>query len=335
MKIEKIKNLWNKGFSYSHQKLISNVIPKISNIEATNACGMKCIMCPRQNMTRKIGFMDIKLFEKIIRQAEKGSKVALHFFGDPLLHPKIGEMIKICRKYEIKSSLSTNPTSLTKENIQKILDSGLDYLHISLDGATKQTYEKIRRGMANYKQAIEYIENFLSEKIKRKTRKPITTIAIIRMKETEKEINDFLNQWKNKPGIDKVDVKDFIAWGGGIDTINQLASEFSRHYKRREYYPCFWPWSKICVLWDGRVVPCCSDFDGKYILGDLKKQTLKEIWNSRKIQILRRQCRDNDFPKNHLCYGCREREGFKPSRFFPLNLITQKRFKIFSYFKFN
>lgn len=332
-------NLWKKGYNYSHKKLNINTYPSVSNIELTNACGMKCIMCPRGHMKRKIGYISLELFEKIIKQMKYNTRIVLHHFGDPLLHPQIGKIIEICHKYGIQASFSTNPSSLTKEKIKQILDSKLDYLHISLDGATKETYEKIRRGRADYGVAIQNIEKFLKEKNFRKNRKnhnlPITTIAIIRMKETKNEIEDFKKQWKNKKGIDFVEIKDFITWDGSIKEITSLADEFSHKYKREYYYPCFWPWGKVTVLWDGRVVPCCFDYDAKLVLGDLNKQTLKEIWNSKKMQEFRKQNIENSFPKGHLCINCKEREGFPPSKAYPLNLLLRRRLNFINYFKYN
>ncbi len=333
--LQKFKNLWNKGYYYAHRKIKTFAFPIVSNIEVTNACGMDCIMCPRKYMERKIGFIDIKLFKKIVRQLKYNSIIVLHHFGDPLLHPKIGELIKICKKYGIKTSFSTNPSNLTDKNIKNILDDGLDYLHISLDGATKETYEKIRRGRADYEVALKNINNFLEEKNRRKSKKPITTIAIIRMKETKMEIAKFKKQWKNKRGIEIVDVKEFITWDGSMEDITSLTDEFSHKVKRKEYYPCFWPWSKLTVLWDGRVVPCCFDYDAKVVLGDFNKQTLKEIWNGEKMKELREYHLKNSFPKGHLCEICKEREGFPPSKIYPLNILLRKRLKFLTYFKYN
>ena len=332
--VKKIKNMWKKGYYYSHQKLKTPAIPMIQNIESTNACGMNCIMCPRKHMKRKVGFIDVALFEKIVNQLEENSRLCLHHFGDPLLHPKIGELIKICAKYKIKSSLSTNPSSLTEEKVREILDAGLDILHISLDGATKETYEKIR-GKARYEDALKGIQTFLEMKKQGNYKKPYTKIAIIKMKETENEIEVFKNKWKNEKGIDEVQVKEFITWDGTMDEINNLSKDPSHKMKRGKNYPCLWPWAKLTVLWDGRVVACCFDSDAKCVLGDLNKQTLKEIWNSKRIQQFREQHRDNKFPKGHLCETCNEREGFKPSKFFPLNLLTQKRLNFLKYYKFN
>jgi radical SAM protein with 4Fe4S-binding SPASM domain len=334
-KIQKALNLWRKGYYYSHKKLITKAKPTISNIEVTNACGMKCVMCPRQNMKRKIGFIDIKLFEKILKQMKNNTRIVLHHFGDPLLHPNLKEILLLCKKYGIKSSFSTNPTSLTKENIQKIFDGGLDYLHISLDGANKETYEKIRGGVADYKKAVGNIKKFIEEKNKKNSKRPITTLAIIRMKETKDEIIDFKKKWEKEKEIDFVEVKEFITWDGTDKKIISLGDKFSHKFKRKHYYPCFWPWGKLTILWDGRIVPCCFDYDAKLVFGDLNKQTLEEIWNSKAMQKFREQNINDSFPEGHLCKNCREREGFPPSKLYPINLIWRRRLNFLKYFKYN
>jgi len=332
---KKAKNIFLKGYYYSHQKVDTPVIPMIQNIEATNACMMNCKMCPRKYMTRKIGFIDLGLFERIVSQLKGNTRVALHHFGEPLLHPKIGRLIEICHKYGIKASISTNPSSLTLEKSRELINAKLDYLHISLDGANKETYENIRGGSANYEKALEGMRTFLKEKQELKSKLPYTKIAIIRMKETEKEIDEFKKKWGETQGIDEVQVKEFITWDGTMDDIKELEQEASHKVKRKKIYPCFWPWGKLTVLWDGRVAACCFDFDGKCILGDLNKQTLEEIWNSDRMKRFRLQHVNEKFPDNHLCKNCREREGFVPSKIFPLNMIIEGRLNFLNYFKSN
>lgn len=323
-------NIFKKGWYYSHKKLVTQAYPTISNVETTNFCTMKCICCPRQYMTRKVGFMDVKLFEKIVKQM-KQDEICLHHFGDPLLHPHIEDFIGVCKNYGITCSFSTNPTSLSPENVDKILTYNLDKLHISLDGATKETYEKIRRGRADYDKAIKNI-NYLLARIKNRS-VPQVTIAIIRMKETEKEIEEFKKQWSGIENV-KVEVKEFITWDGQHNDITELGSEYSHKFKR-DYIPCFWPWGKLTVLWDGRVVPCCFDYDGACVLGNLNTQTLEEIWNGPKMQALRKMQIENKYPEGHLCKNCREREGFSPSKWYPFNIILRKGLKSFKYIKHN
>ena len=324
MKIKQIRNKSKNFHAYFHRKTICKGYPEVFNIELTNSCPMKCIMCPRKYMKRKVGFMKFDLYQKIIDQL-KGYTYAiwLHHFGESLLHPEIDKFIDYAKQNKIKTQLSINPVLLNKNNIQKIIN--LDYLHISLDGTNEETYKKLRGKNADYNKAIKLIHEFLREK-----NKPYTTLAIIRMKETETELEHFKKQWKNS-GINNIEIKEFTTWDGSIKEIHKLISKPSEAYQKNLQYPCIRPWHRITILWDGRVVPCCYDYDGKYILGDLNKQTLKEIWNSQEILELRRQQIFNDLKNNKLCISCKEKYGMPESKLYPINPIFLKR--VFKYFK--
>ena len=335
-----LRNLWNKGYSYNYGQIQVKSFPSI-RIEPTNACMMNCKMCPRRYMKRKVGFMNIQFFEKILSQLKfRNQSVTLHHIGDPLLHPEIGEMIKIAHKYGFRAGFSTNPISLTDKNIGIILKNHLDFILISLDGATKATLEKIRGKNANYEKSIQNLNNFIAEKVRRKLKKPITTVSIILMKETEKEtekeIADFKMKW-NVQGVDDVLVKHFIRWEGTMKEINKLAkdTQLVKSHDKEQDFPCFWPWNKIVVYWDGRVVPCCCDSDAKSVLGDLNKQTLAEIWNGPKMKQFRKEVIKNRFPKGHICESCHEKEGIAVSKSYPFNIILKKGLKIKDYLKYD
>jgi len=331
-------DLFLNGFCYFHRLRHSFGYPMIFQIETTNACAMNCRMCPRKDMKRKIGFMDIDLFKKIVDQLKGYTReLFLHHFGDPLLHSKLFEMIDYADEKGIKTKLSTNPVSMRPEINDKILKSKLDYLHISLDGTDEKTYKFLRGNNADYKKGIKYIEDFLLKKNRLKQEKPYVVLAIIRMKETEKEIKQFKDYWGKKLGVNKIEIKQFRTWDGSNKEINKMADEsyLSNRYKNPTKYACFQPWLWVTVLWDGRVVPCCYDYEGKYVLGDLKRQSLKEIWNGKRMKELRRQNMTNDFKNNPLCANCREKGGAKKSRLYPLNLVLNKRFRsdFFDYFR--
>lgn len=320
MNLKQIFNKYKNLKSYFHRKIICSGYPEVFNIELTNACIMSCIMCPRRFMKRQVGFIKFDLFKKIINQLDGYScAVWLHHFGESLLHPKLKQMIAYAKSKGIKTQLSINPVLLNEKNIEKI--KNLDYLHISLDGSNEKTYQKLRGKNANYKQAIIYIKHFLKLK-----HRPKTTIAIIRLKETEQELEEFKQQWK---GFD-IEIKDFTTWDGSQSSITSLASKFSEAYKKNLSYPCLRPWHRFTILWDGKVVPCCYDYDGKYILGDLETQTLEEIWNSSATLELRKQHITNNFSDNLLCKNCKEKYGLQKSYFYPFNIAFLKRVFVYS-----
>ena len=118
----------------------------------------------------------------------------------------------------------------------------------------------------------------------------------------EKYLSSFKKQWQ-KPGVDKVSTKSINTFGGSIKEVNGKKNE---DIKWDYQGVCWEPWHGLHILWDGKVVPCCWDYDGKYILGDLNKQTLEEIWNGKKMQELRKQCATNNFTIP-ICVKCTEK----------------------------
>jgi len=248
-----IKQAWNyllNQYAYFHREEYCPGHPQVFAVESTNVCNLRCIMCPRKSMVRKIGVMDLGLFKEVIDQAAPYTEsLFLHNIGEPLLHPEIGEMIEYCQSRGISATISASPFNLNEEKNEEILNSRLDNLILCLDAATKETHEKIRQG-SNYEKSISNIESFL--KIKSKSKKPFTIMSFIQMKENKAESDEFRKQWQRE-GIDQVVIKQFKTFGGQRN-IMALAD--------REYllnpidYPCFEPWKRLVVLWDGRVVPC-------------------------------------------------------------------------------
>jgi len=302
--IKYIYNFILNGWSFVHKKEKCAGYPPIIAIEPTNACMMKCIMCPRQYMKRKIGFMDINLFKKIIDQTRGCTNmVSLELFGDALLHPKIEEMISYLHKKGILSQISTNPMSLSDKNINKILNSELDILLLSLDAIDDKTYKKYRGNFANYNFAVKQINKLISKKIEMKKKKPFIDIRMIGLPGLKEHFQEYKKQW-NKPGVDKVSMKEFHTFGG---TVKKIAGSKIKQTKWASKGICYKPWEGLHVMWDGRVVPCCFDYDGKVILGDLNKETLEEVWNNKTMQELRKACLTGKFGKNNFCKNCKER----------------------------
>jgi len=302
------KKIINKALAYGSYSLgqeVSLAKPIIYQIEPTNACMMDCIMCPRKNMTRKIGFMDFDLFKDIINQAKWTDHLWLHHFGDPLLHPKIVEMVDYVSRKKISVGISVNPKLLTEEMSYGLINAGLNTIIISLDATNDEEYKKIRGKNANYNEAIENIETFL--KIKRILNSQVfVEIQMVKMKTNKEHISFFKNKWKKK-GVNKVAIKQFITFDGSSKEViaqgdNETMSERFKNKERKER--CSWSWVGLVVLWDGRVVPCCYDYDGKYIVGDLNIESLVEIWNNNQMRLIRKQTNEGKLSNNPLCKFC-------------------------------
>jgi len=299
-------------------------MPRIFAIELTNYCNLSCAACPRAHMKRDVGFMDFGLFKTIIDQV-KGHVgfIWLHNFGEPLFHPRIGEFIAYCARNNIRTGISTNATILDEKKAAMILNSGLDHIVIAIDGATKETYQKFRGG-GDFEKVCNNAENFFVLKRRLKKTKPFTEVQLVRMDETETEAGAFKEKWSAL--ADNVFIKDFCAWGDQVRSITGLIEKKPKYYAyRARRRPCMALWRDGVVLWNGDLVLCCMDYDGKMVLGNLRDERLEDIWNSKRISGLRREQIEENYD-NPLCRDCSEWSG----RQMDINFF---RLKLFPYFK--
>ena len=261
-------------------------------------------MCPRTtSMQRPIGMMDFDLFQKIVDEAVKyGTKAfSLHVFGESLLYPKIFEAISYIKNKDknISITLSTNGTLLNHNKNTQLLESGIDILILSLDGATKETYEQVRVG-AKFDEVIQTIKDLLTQKKERNLEKPLISIQIIYMEETKKEIEQFFEIWK--PFLSKnvfISVKKFNDFSAQVNILTKTDRS-----KEFQYMPCNSFWSTAVIHWDGTVTPCCMDLNEKLRLGKVDGQTLLELLNGEIVNKMREDIAAKKYDSVEFCRFC-------------------------------
>lgn len=292
-----------KSREYLRKKYQLSSIPRILNIEVTNKCNLRCTICPRKEGDTEFGFIDIDFLKKIIdenRSVLSGQAVWLHFSGEPLLHSDLSKIIKLLKENNIRTMLSTNAVSLDKKKSLDLLNAGLDYIVFSFDGYSKKVYEDVRMG-ANFDKVKKNILDFL--KIKEKNGfKTMTQIQFIELKTNIKEVSNFINEWK-KTSVNHINVKSFCTRAGRVENIGNFALDSNIYKQNTRRRPCFYLWETLVVLWNGDVVACCQDLKNELIVGNLKKQKLLEIWNSPRLQEIRRRQMRGDFSMEP-CAGC-------------------------------
>lgn len=288
-------------FYYRKQikKKISNIkLPKYILIEPYNLCNAACTMCPYKEMTRKKELMTMNLFRKIVDDAAKNNieTIDLTFYNEAFLDPHIFERIEYIKKKHIKLNLFSNGSVLTKEKTNKLLDRGIDLINFSLDGATKNTYETIRKNL-KYETVVNNIKYLIEERNRRGLKNPRVELAFIISETNQKEIERFKQQWKN--------IVDNIRFGiiDTRDEKNNVPKKFEVK-KSKKPWACTRIWEAIQVMSNGKVVLCCVDFDGKVVVGDMKKQSIKDIWNSNKFRQLRLTHLKNQADKISICQTC-------------------------------
>jgi spore coat polysaccharide biosynthesis protein SpsF len=257
--------------------------PLVLNIEPTNDCNLRCYVCPRRDSGREVGYITMDLFKKIVDEAAQYKKLRmlnLHKDGESLLHPQLGEMIRYARKKDISQviHLNTNGTLLTARKAAEIIDSGLDDLTISLDALTEKTYKKIKGSGGFYALEKKIVQLFeLRDKMGSKT--PFIRVKIMEFGDTVDEIKGFVRKWT--PVADQVQVTGVHSWSGAIESLGVT----DEHPPER--YPCSLMWFMLAVNWNGPVSICSVDWNLTTVVGDIRENTLHEIWNGDRMKAAR------------------------------------------------
>lgn len=292
--------------SYINEDLIVAGFPQYIVIEPTNCCNLHCIMCPRGEMTRPQGCMNFELFKKIINECEgKVDFIYLHFFGEPLLHPRIVDFINYAAGKGMTIALSTNATVLNETISRALLNSKLDLLIISIDSINPETYTKIRKG-GNLENLLKNIDIFLDMQQRLEATLNVS-LQMIEMSLNKNEIKMFTSRWKLREGLN-LTIKPIYNYADQVKNIQDLG-DFPENYTGRK--ACVEPWRGFVIGWDGTVVPCCNDFNYKFPVGNVNVNTLTAIWNSEKMREMR-HCQSGGLQKsNDLCKGCQiHHEGY-------------------------
>lgn len=264
--------------------------PVFVEVELTNYCNLRCIMCPYTIMTRPKGYMSESTFRKAMKECRgKVKNTYLHQIGEPLLHPKLIQFIELSHDSGIHTSISTNAMLLDEARALNIIESKLDEIVVCLDGVEKETVEKIRPGSDLSK--ISYNLMHLINTKRDLVRGPEIVLQIIVMNENRNEIERFKAIWEHKlEGIGRVWIKGYSTFAGKVakdeivKPMKDTCSKTSTH---------------LTVQWNGDVVPCCRDYNGSMVMGNVNYNTLEDIWHSDKYNKFRENFKETD-----LCRGC-------------------------------
>lgn len=300
------RDLGKKFLSYrkTWQKVCKNKLvtefPMHLNVELNRTCNYSCIMCPRtvlkiRNSENKEALMDVGLYKKIIDEASKNNLHALEvsLFGEPCLRKDLPELLSYARRKGILDIRMHTNGALLSENIsKKLLEAGLTFIQISLDANSKEVYEKIRVG-GDFKTVKKNCLNFIKLKNSRRLSYPIVKVSFIRMEDNKKEIKEFIEFWKNKV--------NYISIQENIDFKN-LLQENKRAINSN--FVCPQLFQRLVVQWDGTVTPCCVDANNTLKLGNIKENSLKEIWNSKKLKAIRELHLSFNYHKIPVCSVC-------------------------------
>jgi len=255
--------------------------PPVAYIESTSRCNLACPMCARQLADERWRDEDmpVDLFARSLEALGPGCELVLPFAGgEPLLHPRIAELVALCKASGRSTELATNATLLDGRASRDLIRAGLDLLVVSLDAATAATYGQLRGG-ADHERTCRNVMAFLRAKGELGARTWVV-VQMIALPENAREMAEFRRQWGRVGGVDAVRVK--------ADEVHTGKAGAAPRPPGSRRGPCHFLWmGPAMVRYDGAVYPCCHSWRAEPV-GQIREQGLAEIWNGPAMAAMRR-----------------------------------------------
>ncbi|TAN56887.1 MAG: radical SAM protein, partial [Rhodospirillales bacterium] len=252
----------------------------------------------------------VKMTQEIGRFKDYVEKVMLYLDGEPLLDKKLAQRVRLMKEAGVKRvNIASNASLLDESRARALLEAGLDEIYITLDSLKPEVYEKIRVRL-KFDQVYGNIRKFIE------LRNELRHDFLIRIQMIQQELNydeadDFRGHWsKWLSAHDQIVVQKAHNWAHGAEVMH-FGDE-----RDVNNIPCIAIWGTFVVHADGTVPLCCMDTDTVHRLGDLRSQSIEEVWNGESLADIRRQHLAGNRQAIGLCDGCtlwRDEKHFQKS----------------------
>jgi len=241
--------------------------------------------------------MPLDLFKQIVDECRGKEVEEFHPFihGEPLAYPFFEEAMKYVSRTlpDTPIHVYTNGYLLDAQRGDVLFGNNVREVHFSIDGLSKEVYERHRRGLI-YERVMANVMSFL-DRCEGQKQKIKTRVAFTLTTDNQDEVEAFRLFWEGL--VDVVDVIPCDGRGGEDRTAAMPGGRM---------LPCLHLSSRAYVLTDGSVVPCCKDWAGYTVLGNVNESSLESIWNSGKYDRLREDIRNGIFANFEACRRCAE-----------------------------
>lgn len=320
-------------------------LPRELQVEVTGACNLRCHMCLvryQPPLNRITGSMCLHTFRTLLDALPGLERVTLQGLGEPLMAPDLMAMISEATERGIVVGFNTNGTLLTRDKAAELVDAGLGWLHVSVDGATAATYEAIR-DRAGFDRVAANVAGLVDVMREKEAGTPLLRVVFVAQRSNYRELPALVGLvagW----GVPELRVQnlshDFSdtdpsgAYGGirryteGQALWGDAAADACRVFEEAalvaeelgvrlrlpevEAPPptrpagtpgCDWPWRSAYVTHDAKVQPCCMIMGtDRAVLGDAERDDFATIWGNDAYRRFRRRLLGDDPPE--VCRGC-------------------------------
>ncbi len=306
--------VYNYWLYYSLSLIKSRTSITEINIEFVSYCNLRCKLCSLDHDKLKVRMSAETLrhfFVDFLKNSKFKNVKTIHLYnaGEVLLHPNLDEMLGIIKKFKDfakknklhfpKIALLTNATILDEKKAISLIEANvLDNIRFSMDGGTKEKFEKMRE-RAKWDVFVKNINVFCD--LNKKSKQPIST-GIISLIEYENKLStDWMSEEfiKLLNTVDGYELRYAHNWGGDVE-VEELKNKKKKHFK----IGCSLLMHQLVLLPNGDITVCCADLNSKGVIGNILKESLFEIYNKpKRLEMLSKFMKGKKKEIN-LCKDC-------------------------------
>jgi radical SAM protein with 4Fe4S-binding SPASM domain len=266
------------------EEVIPLKVPFLVFLDPTDICNFQCKFCPTGNrdliksIERTPGIMDFELYKKIIRdlcEFENPIKVLrLYKDGEPLLNPRLGDMIKYAKESgcALQVDTTTNGSLLSPKKNLELINAGLDRIHISLEGMSEKSYQDFASFKIDFDKLVNNISHFYEHR-----KECLVCVKIVGDKLSEEEKDRFLNIFGEIS--DRIFIEHIAPCWPAFEMTEIIPDVGIYGQAIKEVEVCPYIFYSLSINWDGKVSLCFVDWSRGLIVGDLNTESFKDIWN--------------------------------------------------------
>jgi len=265
------------------------LFPEIIQIETSILCNSHCVFCPHNEMDRGPKVMEEWVWKKIIDESRGRNIVYRPFMiNEPTVDLKLPEIIRYIKlDPTAKVEFNSNGHFSSKTDVKALISAGIDYVRFSLDGFSEETFLQSGRG-GKYAKIVKNIHDFIDERNHQQS-KCYIEVRMINLECNRSEQKDYIEYWSKYADSSTITELYDWPWSGQTECHHAPCPKIKR---------------EMFFMVDGRATICCWDAFGKSIIGDVKENTVAEIWLGETNQQYREFLNKGEREKITLCSRC-------------------------------
>ena len=307
--VEKFGSRWTsyrERWTKASEKGEIEPFPLFVRLEAQFKCNSNCALCVHghEELKSEIAYDDYMHFDSFKRLVDECvnnncPSIGLSFINEPLMDPDFLDRLNYVTEAGIMDvHLNSNAMLLTPDFVESILDSGVTRVCFSIDASTKETFMKMRPNL-DYDVVVANIKNFIATRNARGQQLPLVRVSFLLNDINNHELDDFKETWIED--ADYVSVQRYVPIS--INPKDDLYHAIDKAPVAGKQN-CSYPWESLFVHGDSVVVPCAAHRSRFISVGNVKENTLYDIWHSTAMQDLREALRTGNLANTRLCSSC-------------------------------